>query len=128
MLDSAIAYTDSAWQLAEKLDYQTGKMLATLSYAYIDKEKSDYKLALSRFQEYVDYWHTKGDSVEMANGLDGMGLIYNYLDDFDYPQTAGDVTIEHYAVAAFKQAPEKPEVSVSSKLFNGFVEFCYEAN
>ncbi|MCA6074831.1 hypothetical protein [Fulvivirga sedimenti] len=52
------------------------------------------------------------------------------IQDFSYPVTSGDVTIESYAFNTFRGDLEKPEPKDPDlfKLFNGLVDFCFEAN
>lgn len=52
--------------------------------------------------------------------------FFYHEEKFEYPKTYGDVTIEGYA-SNVKNEMAKPEPS-KFDIFNGFVDFCFEAN
>ena len=56
--------------------------------------------------------------------------LFNHIPNFTYPAQFGDVTIEGYAINSEVGQKVKPEPkdSKSFTIFNGFVDFCFEAS
>lgn len=56
--------------------------------------------------------------------------LFHHIPDFKYPSTHGDVTIEAYAINSEIEQMVKPEAknSESFTIFNGLVDFCFEAS
>lgn len=56
--------------------------------------------------------------------------LFYHVPGFSYPQKVGDVTVEGYAVngAVSEKVKPEPKDPASFKLFNGFVDFCFEAD
>ena len=68
-------------------------------------------------------------AIYFKSKLEGEETAFKSISDFDYPQTFGDVTISSYAINS--EVGEKPKPlaqTQASTLFNGFVDFCFEAN
>jgi len=99
-------------------------------------------LAEADIQTGVDEWtFVDIDALEVNSGTlymtavyfkskpEGLETAFNSISDFDYPQTFGDVTISSYAINSEVGAKPKPLAQTqASALFNGFVDFCFEAN
>lgn len=81
-LDSAVAYMEKAWQLAQEEDPdQYGRtMLPSLAYYYW--EKGNYSEALENAQEARRHLHALPNSPEMLRLHNILGLIYRDLGNY----------------------------------------------
>ena len=90
---------------------------ADWTYATIDD------LTLSPDLTYVTaiYFKSKPEQQE---------TLFHNISDFQYPAQFGDVTIEAYAINSEIGQMVKPEPKASQAftIFNGFVDFCFEAS
>ena len=50
------------------------------------------------------------------------------MQTFKYPVTVGDVTIENYASTSANTMEKPVPTGANNTVFNGFVDFCFEAD
>lgn len=68
--------------------------------------------------------------VYISSKPDNQESFFYYVEDFSYPVKFGDITVRGYAYngATGEKVKPEPKDPASFKLFNGFVDFCFEAD
>ena len=68
--------------------------------------------------------------VYIPSKPDNMESLFYHVEDFSYPVKVGDITVQGYAFngATGEKVKPEPKNPASFKLFNGFIDFCFEAD
>ena len=81
--EPARQYVDSAMDLSEKLNYAKGIIESHYNYGLVDMNEDNYADARTHFARYIQFYSSRGDSLNVARGLYCMATIHADLGEVD---------------------------------------------
>lgn len=81
-LDKALAYSQEAEVLAEKLDYTLGKARIIHNKASIEIMLSNYEKAINLSNQALEIYQAENNKIGESMSLNAIGMTYHYQGDF----------------------------------------------
>ena len=80
--EKSLQLTRELEAIGEKHNHIKAKMLAYYYFGSNYKNQGKYPLSLDYFQRYHDYYSSMNDTIQLANVLYQLGVVYRYMGDY----------------------------------------------